>query len=59
MLTNHKIKDIIKIISSLKNRGILLKGTTRKIASQEEGLLNFVRPLISVGLPLMKRCSHL
>ena len=46
------------MISSLENRGILLKGTTRKIASQEEGLLNFVRPLISVGLPLMKRCSH-
>ena len=58
MLTNHKIKDIIKIISSLEHRGILLKGSTRKIASQEEGFLNFVRLLISVGLPLMKRCSH-
>ena len=58
MLTNHKIKDIIKIISSLENRGILLKGSTKKITSQEEGFLNFVRLLISVGLPLMKRYSH-
>ena len=45
-LTNNEIKDIIKVIKSLKNRGILLKEATRKITSQEEGFLN---------LPLMKR----
>ena len=33
-LTNHEIKDIIKIIKSLENKGISLKETTRKIASQ-------------------------
>ena len=39
---------------SLENRGILLKGTTRKITCQEGGFLNFLRPLITAGLPLMK-----
>ena len=34
-LTNNEIKDIIKLIKSLENRRILLKGTTRKITSQE------------------------
>ena len=33
-LTNNEIKDIIKLIKSLENRGILLKETTRKITSQ-------------------------
>ena len=30
-LTNNGIKDIIEVIKSLENRGILLKGTTRTI----------------------------
>ena len=34
-LTNNEIKDIMKVIKSLENRGILSKGTTRKITSQE------------------------
>ena len=34
-LTNNEIKDIIKLIKSLENRRILLKGTTRKVTSQE------------------------
>ena len=29
------MKEIMEIIKSLKNRGILLKGTTTKIISQE------------------------
>ena len=33
-LTNHEIKDIIKVIKSLESRGISLKEITRKIASQ-------------------------
>ena len=33
-LTNHEIKDVIKVIKSLENEGISLKETTRKIASQ-------------------------
>ena len=31
-----------------------MKGTTRKIAIQEEGVLNFLRPLLTAGLSLMK-----
>ena len=34
----------MKVIKSLENRGILLKGTTRKITSQEGGFLNILRP---------------
>ena len=36
-LKNNKIKDILKVIKSLENREILLKGTTRKITSQQGG----------------------
>ena len=54
MLTNNEIKDIIKVIKSLKNRRILVKGTTRKISSQEGVFLDFLRPLMTAGLPLMK-----
>ena len=47
-LTNKKIKDIMKVIKSLKDRETLLKGTTRKITSQEGRFLNFLRPLMTV-----------
>ena len=53
-LTSNEIKDIIKVASSLENRVILLKGTTRKIDSQKGGLLNFLVPLMEVSLLLMK-----
>ena len=46
-LTDNEIKDIVEIIRYSENRGILLKGTTRKITSQEEGFLNFLRPLMT------------
>ena len=42
------------VIKSLENRGILLKGTTRKITSQEGGFLNFLGPLMTAGLLLRK-----
>ena len=48
------MKDIMKVIKSLENRGILLKGTTRKITCQEGEYLNILRPLITVRLQLMK-----
>ena len=35
ILTNNEIKDIAKVVNSLGNRGILLKGTTKKLTSQE------------------------
>ena len=36
-VTDIEIKDIIKVIKFVENRGILLKGTTREITSQEGG----------------------
>ena len=53
-LTNNEIKYIIKVIKSLENRGILLKEPTRKINSQEGGFSNFLKPLMTAGLPLTK-----
>ena len=48
MLTNNEIKDIIKVISSLENKGILLKGTTKKVTNQKGGLAKSV--LVPLGL---------
>ena len=48
----------MKVIKSLENRGILLKGTTRKITGQEEGFLNSLKSLMTAGLPLKKMYSH-
>ena len=36
-LTHNEIKNITKVIRYLENRGILLKGTTQKIESEEGG----------------------
>ena len=50
-VTNKKIIDIVKVVKSLEHRGILLKETAMKFSSQEGGFLNFLRPLITTGLP--------
>ena len=42
---------MIQTIKSLQDGGVLLKGTNRKITGQ---FLNFLRPLMKAGLPLMK-----
>ena len=42
-LTNNEIKDIMKVIKLLENRGILLKGSTKKIISQEGQFHTFLR----------------
>ena len=42
----------MKVIKSLKNRGILWKGTTKKITSQEGGFSIFLDQ--TAGLPLME-----
>ena len=52
-LTNTKMKDIIKKIRSIENRGILLKGTTGKIIIQKGGLFNFLGPLMRADLSLI------
>ena len=44
----------MKVIKSLENWGILLKETTRKFTNEDAGFLNFLRPLMTAGLPLMK-----
>ena len=41
-------------MTSLKNRGLLFKGTTRKITSQEKGFSNFPRLLMTAVSSLMK-----
>ena len=53
-LTKSKIKDVIKVIRSFESKGILFKGTTRKINSQERRLIRFLGPLMKAGLLLMK-----
>ena len=59
-LTNNEIKDIMRVIKSLENRGSLLKETNKKIAIQEGDFLNFLKPLMTAGLPLMKNtCTFL
>ena len=47
------MKDIIKVIRSLENKGIFLKGAASKISNQEGGFLRFLKPLMSVGLSLI------
>ena len=54
MLTNNETKDILKVVRSFRNRGTLLKETTRKITSQEGRFLNFLRRLMPASLPLMR-----
>ena len=44
----------MKVTRSVENERSLLQGTTRKITSEERRLLNFLRPLMTTGLPLMK-----
>ena len=53
-LTNNETKDIVKVVRLLENKKNLLKGTTRKISSQDGGFLSFFRLIMSAGLPLMK-----
>ena len=53
-LKNKEKTYIMKVIESLENWVILFKGTTRKIASQVEGFLNFLKPLMTAGLLLIK-----
>ena len=40
MLINNEIKDITKVIRSIENRGILLKGITKKNITYEGWFLN-------------------
>ena len=57
-LTNNEIKDIIKVIKSLENAGILLKGPTRKITSQEGGFLNFYQAINDSWFTINEKCTY-
>ena len=54
VIKNETESNITKVVKSFENRGILLKQTTRKITRQDGGSPNFLRPLMIVGLSLMK-----
>ena len=45
-LTNIEMKDIIKVIRSLENRGILWKKNYQKLTSEERRIFQFFRPLM-------------
>ena len=49
----HEVKDM-KVTRSLENGEILLKRGTKKITSQEGGLLNFIMPLMTADLRYWK-----
>ena len=51
---SDETKYIIKVIISLENIVILLKGTTKKITRQKGRLLNFLGSLVKTGLLLIK-----
>ena len=53
-LTSNEKKYVAKVIRYLENRGISLKRTAIKISSQEREFLNFLGPLMTAGLPLIK-----
>ena len=56
-LTNNGIKFIMKVIKSLKNREILLKGSTQKVTTQEGGFIIFFRPLMKNNLISAKKIN--
>ena len=58
-INKKKDKNITKVVRSLENRGVSLKGTTEKNENnQEDGFLgsssNSAGPLMKFGLPLAK-----
>ena len=57
-LTNNKVEGIIKVIKSLENRRILLKGTTRKTTSQEGGFLNFLYTINDSWFTINEKCTY-
>ena len=56
--TNKKIKDIMRVIRSLKNREILLKEATQEISSHEVESLIFFRSLMTRARSLVVRDLH-
>ena len=48
------MKDIIKVIRFLENRESFLKVTTNRNINQNGGFINFIRSLMTAGLPFMK-----
>ena len=57
-LANNKIKDVVKVMRSLENTGIFLKGISGKVNIHEGEFLNFLKLLMSVSLPSIKIYSR-
>ena len=55
-VTNNAVKDIIKVIKSLEEGGILFKGTSTKITRQEERFLYFFKLLMTANLRFYAFC---
>ena len=57
-LTDNKIKDILKLITSLEKRRILLKGITRKLLVKKEDISFFFFTINDSWLTIYEKCTH-
>ena len=57
-LTEHEIKDISKVIRYSEHKIILLKGTTRKITSQVEGVFNSLLTINDNCFTINEKCTY-
>ena len=48
----------MKVIKSLENREILLKGITRKITSQQGEFLNFLNDINDSWFTIIEKCTY-
>lgn len=53
-LNQNDIKDIIKVLRSLKTRETLSKGNTKKLPLRKGDFSIFFRPLVTAGVQLMR-----
>ena len=57
-LTNNERNNIMKVISSLANRELLLKRTTKKVISQEGGFCQFSQAINDGWFVNNKMCTY-
>ena len=49
----------MKVSGYLENRGVLLKGTTRKVSSQEGGFFQFHSTINDNCFTISEKCTHI
>ena len=49
----------MKVSGYLENRGVLLKGTTRKVSSQEGGFFQFHSNINDNCFTISEKCTHI